>query len=157
MLKELVRLRQSCGPLGMLVVLVQRFGHTAVTHRVAPAVWLYRALDLLVVRICANAQMPAEAKIGRGVGFPHDANGVILSPSVVVGDGCVIYHQVTLGVVNGKEGAPTLGQDVFVGAGAKILGPVKVGDGAKVGANAVVLHDVPPGATVVGVPARPPR
>ena len=63
-------------------------------------------------------------------------------------------QQVTLGVIAGKQGAPDLGFHVDVGAGAKILGAVKIGDGAKIGANAVVLCDVPPGAVAVGIPAK---
>ena len=72
-----------------------------------------------------------------------------------MGERCSISQGVTIGVLGGeRDGVPRLGNDVYIGAGAKILGPVTIGDGAIVGANAVVLEDVPPGATAVGVPAR---
>ena len=72
-----------------------------------------------------------------------------------MGERCSISHGVTIGVLGGhRPGVPRLGNDVYVGAGAKILGPVTIGDGAIIGANAVVLKDVPAGATAVGVPAR---
>ena len=72
-----------------------------------------------------------------------------------MGERCMISHGVTIGVLGGDRlGVPRLGNDVYVGCGAKILGPVTIGDGAIIGANAVVLEDVPAGATAVGVPAR---
>lgn len=71
-----------------------------------------------------------------------------------IGDNSIIYHQVTIGVINNQNGSPQIGKNVFIGAGAKILGPIKVGNNAKIGANAVVLCDVPENATAVGVPAR---
>ena len=75
----------------------------------------------------------------------------------MIGDGCMLFHNVTIGG-NGKTGdvigAPVIGKNVFIGAGAVILGPITIGDGAKIGANSVVLHDVPEGATAVGMPAK---
>lgn len=143
----------------MLAYGVYRFGNRTVYGQHNPAVRrlrrvLHGVLDILVVRILASAQLPAKVRIGRNLGLPHGANGVVLSQDVVIGDDCTIYHQVTIGVVNGDKRSPVLGDRVFVGAGAKILGPVTIGDDAMIGANAVVLQNVPAGATAVGAPAR---
>jgi serine O-acetyltransferase len=155
-LKEQLRKR---GPLGFLVMLVYRFGNIVFYKVKVPGLrhllWiLYRILDILVVRAIGSAEIPAMVRIGDGLGLVHGGNGVIIAPGVVIGNNCTIYHQVTLGVRNGYQGAPQIGDNVFIGAGAKILGPVKIGNNAKIGANAVVLNDVPDGATAVGVPAR---
>ena len=82
--------------------------------------------------------------------------GVVIGETAEIGDGCTLYHGVTLGGVSWNQGKrhPTLGRGVVVGAGAKILGPFTVGDKAKVGSNSVVVKAVPAGATVVGIPAR---
>jgi len=82
--------------------------------------------------------------------------GVVIGETALIGDDCTLYHGVTLGGTSWNKGKrhPTLGNGVVVGAGAKILGPVTIGDGAKVGSNAVVVKDVPARATAVGIPAR---
>jgi len=81
---------------------------------------------------------------------------VVIGETAEVGDDCTLYHGVTLGGTTWQQGKrhPTLGNNVVVGAGAKVLGPITVGDGARIGSNAVVVKDVPPGATVVGIPGR---
>ena len=83
--------------------------------------------------------------------------GVVIGETAEVGDDCYFYHQVTLGVARAQGGKrhPTVGNNVIIGAGAKVLGPITVGDNARVGSNAVVLEPVPPDTTVVGIPARP--
>ena len=91
------------------------------------------------------------AEFGPGFVLVH-SNGVVINGSVRGGRDVKIEHQVTIGAE--KRQAPILGDDVFLGAGAKVLGSIRVGDGARVGANAVVLADVPPHSTVVGIPAR---
>jgi len=107
-------------------------------------------LTEIVTGIC----LPAGARIGKGLYIGH-FGGIVIHPDAVLGERCSIAHGVTIGVLGGpRTGVPRLGDDVYVGAGAKILGAVTVGDGAVVGANAVVVDDVPPGATAVGVPAR---
>ena len=82
--------------------------------------------------------------------------GVVVGETAEIGDDCTLYHGVTLGGTSWNKGKrhPTLGRGVVVGAGAKILGPLLIGDAAKVGSNAVVVRDVPAGATAVGIPAR---
>jgi serine O-acetyltransferase len=95
------------------------------------------------------------ATIGRRVFIDHGM-GVVIGETAEVGDDSTLYHGVTLGGTSWNKGKrhPTLGRAVVVGAGAKILGPILVGDGAKVGSNAVVVRDIPAGATAVGIPAR---
>ena len=82
--------------------------------------------------------------------------GVVIGETAVIGDNCVMFHQVTLGGTGKDTGKrhPTVGNGVMLSAGSKVLGPVHIGDGAKIGANAVVLHNVPERATAVGIPAR---
>jgi serine O-acetyltransferase len=96
------------------------------------------------------------AKIGSCVFIDHGM-GVVIGETAEIGDGCTIYQGVTLGgtsLYRGEKRHPTLGDGVVVGAGAKVLGGFKVGDGARIGSNAVVVKDVPAGATVVGIPGR---
>jgi serine O-acetyltransferase len=95
------------------------------------------------------------ATIGRRVFIDHGM-GVVIGETAEIGDDCTLYHEVTLGGVKWDrvKRHPTLGRKVVVGAGAKILGPILIGDGAKIGSNAVVVRDVPSGATAVGIPAR---
>ncbi len=100
------------------------------------------------------------AIIGRGAEFGPGfvlihSDGVVINGNVKGGSNIHIEHQVTIGAE--RRQSPILGNDIFIGAGAKIVGPVKIGDGARIGANAVVLHDVPPNTTVVGIPAKPVR
>lgn len=95
------------------------------------------------------------ATIGKGLFIDHGM-GVVIGETTVIGDNCTIYQNVTLGGTGKDTGKrhPTLGNNVLVGSGAKVLGPFKVGDNARIAAGAVVLSEVPPNATAVGVPAR---
>ncbi len=106
-------------------------------------------------RFFTGVEIHPGATIGRRVFIDHGM-GVVIGETAEIGDDCTLYHGVTLGGVSWNQGKrhPTLGKGVVVGAGAKILGPLTVGDGAKVGSNSVVVKPVPPGATVVGIPAR---
>jgi len=109
-----------------------------------------------VNRFLTGADISCSAEIGEGLALPH-SGGVVIGGLCVIGRNCVIYQQVTLGYRGDhdrSDGQPHVGNDVMVGAGAKILGPVKIGDGAVVGANAVVVSDVPAGALAVGIPAQ---
>ena len=101
--------------------------------------------------VVSGADIPINSEIGGGLLIPHP-NGIVIHPSARIGPNCLLFQQVTIGDANGL---PTIGGHVDVGAGARILGPIHVGDHARIGANAVVLADVPAGVTVVGIPARP--
>ncbi|RMH37947.1 MAG: serine O-acetyltransferase [Gammaproteobacteria bacterium] len=116
--------------------------------------WLARTLSTLA-RWLTGIEIHPGAKIGRRFFIDHGM-GVVIGETAVVGDDCTLYHGVTLGGTSWDKGKrhPTLGDRVIVGAGAKILGPITIGDDAKIGSNAVVVKDVPPGATVIGVPGR---
>lgn len=95
------------------------------------------------------------ATIGKGLFIDH-GNGVIIGETTIIGDNCTLYQGVTLGGTGKEQGKrhPTLGNNVMVSAGAKVLGSFKIGDNSKIGAGSVVLHEVPPNSTVVGVPGR---
>ena len=96
------------------------------------------------------------AKLGRRLVIDHGM-GVVIGETAEIGDDCYLYHQVTLGVARADSGKrhPTIGNNVIIGAGAKVLGPISIGDNARIGANSVVLDPVPADTTVVGMPARP--
>jgi len=98
--------------------------------------------------------LPCETRVGQRLRIEH-FGGIIISGDTVIGDDVVLRNGVTIGLRHtGKPGAPRIGNRVDIGAGAKILGTITIGDDAVIGANAVVLKDVPPGALAVGVPAR---
>ena len=101
--------------------------------------------------IVTGADIPLGCRIGGGLLLPHP-NGVVIHDDVVIGPNCLIFQQVTLG--SNGAGVPTIGGQVDFGAGAKVIGPVTIGDHALIGANAVVVCDVPAWASAVGVPAR---
>jgi serine O-acetyltransferase len=101
--------------------------------------------------VVTGADIPINSKIGGGLLIPHP-NGIVIHPGSEIGPNCLLFQQVTLGYAEG--GVPRLGGHVDVGAGARLIGPITVGDHAKIGANAVVTKDVPAGKTVVGIPAR---
>lgn len=102
--------------------------------------------------VVSGAEIPLDTRIGGGLLIPHP-NGIVIHPDARLGPNCLLFQQVTIG--NGsRPGVPVLGGHVDVGAGAKLLGGIRIGDHATIGANAVVVDDVPHGATVVGVPAR---
>lgn len=105
----------------------------------------------LMVRFFFHASIPYQVQIGPGVTFGH-RQGIMMGKRVKIGARCKIRHQVT--IAGGAGGGATIGDDVQIGAGAKIIGPVRIGNRARIGANAVVVKDVPDDATVVGIPAR---
>ncbi|MFP4154243.1 MAG: serine O-acetyltransferase [Halothiobacillaceae bacterium] len=145
---------------GLEVVLAYPGLHALWWHRAAH--WLWRHRLRLVARLISNLsrwttgiEIHPGARIGRRFFIDHGM-GVVIGETAEIGDDCTIYHGVTLGGTSWKSGKrhPTLGDNVVIGAGAKVLGPVTLGDGSRVGSNAVVLKDVPEGATVVGIPGR---
>jgi serine O-acetyltransferase len=141
----------TCYP-GLHAVVMHRPAHWCWTHGLP---WLGRFISHLT-RGLTGIEIHPGAKIGDRVFFDH-AMGVVVGETAEIGDGCTIYQGVTLGgtaLYKGAKRHPTLGRDVVIGAGAKVLGGFTVGDGAKVGSNAVVTKPVPAGATAVGNPAR---
>lgn len=144
---------------GFRSVAICRFGQWRMGIRPrllrAPLSVIYRAL----YRRCRNIygiELPYSVQLGRRVIIEHQA-GIVVHGSAVIGDDCILRQGVTIGNngLDHPQEAPVIGQRVNIGAGAKILGPVCIGDDAVIGANAVVLHDVSAGTTVVGIPARP--
>lgn len=134
--------------------------HAIIFHRVSH--WLYRhklfflaRLNSQLARHLTGIEIHPGAQIGRRFVIDHGM-GIVIGETTEIGDDCLIYHGVTLGGTGKDHGKrhPTLGNNVMVSAGAKVLGPFKVGDGARIAANAVVLSEIPPQATAVGVPAR---
>jgi serine O-acetyltransferase len=140
----------TCYP-GFHALQLHRFSHRLWRWKLR---WLAR-LSSHFARFFTGVEIHPGAVIGRRVFIDHGM-GVVIGETAEIGDDCTLYHGVTLGGVSWNKGKrhPTLGKGVVVGAGAKILGPFIVGDGAKVGSNSVVVKAVPPGATVVGIPAR---
>lgn len=104
-----------------------------------------------IARFWTGIEIHPGAKVGRRLVIDHGM-GVVIGETAEIGDDCVIFHGVTLGGMkfDPVKRHPTVGNKVLIGAGAKILGPLKLGDGSRVGANAVVTKDIPPGSTVVG-------
>lgn len=101
-----------------------------------------------------NCHIHYQTHIGRGTVLAYGGVGVIIHKEAVVGENCVIESNVTIGGRNNNPKVPVIGNNVFVGAGARILGDVYIGDNSIIGANSVVLHDVPTNCSVAGVPAR---
>lgn len=157
---EAVRERDPAARGSLETLLVSSGLHAIILHR--PAHWLYKKNAFLsarlisqLARLMTGIEIHPGAKIGRGVLIDHGM-GVVIGETAEVGDNCTIYQGVTLGGTGKDKGKrhPTLGNNVTVGCGAKILGPFRVEDGAKVAANAVVLSPLPANSTAVGVPAR---
>ncbi|MCZ0811236.1 MAG: serine O-acetyltransferase [Pseudomonadota bacterium] len=119
------------------------------------AKWLrkWRALQHRFWSLVTQAEIPLNCEIGGGLKLPHP-NGVVIHPGARIGPNCIIFQQVTLGTSSTRSGVPEIGGGVELGAGARVLGSVKIGDHAIIGANAVVTHDIPEAAIAVGIPAR---
>lgn len=134
--------------------------HALIIHRLSHWVWRKRFFWIArfishISRWLTGIEIHPGATIGRRVFIDHGM-GVVIGETAVIHDNCTLYHGVTLGGTSWNKGKrhPTLEQGVVIGAGAKILGPITIGAGAKIGSNAVVVKDVPAGATAVGIPAR---
>ena len=142
------------------VILLYPGFHILVYHRVAH--WLYEHKHFFLARWVSQhgrhktgIEIHPGAKIGKCLFIDHGM-GIVIGETAEIGDDCLLYHGVTLGGTGKDHGKrhPTLGNNVMVSAGAKVLGPFKVGDNSRIAANAVVLSEIPPEATAVGVPAR---
>jgi serine O-acetyltransferase len=137
--------------------------HSVLMHRLAHGFYRLglRTLARIVShtnRFVTGIEIHPGATIGRRLFIDHGM-GVVIGETAEIGDDVLIYHGVTLGGLSGQPGKrhPTIGNGVAIGAGAQVLGPIRVGDNARVGANAVVVAEVPAGETVVGIPGRPPQ
>jgi len=129
------------------------WGHR-LSHRLWNKNWFWLARTISsIVRWITGVEIHPGATIGRRFFIDH-AMGVVIGETAVIGDDCTIYHGVTLGGTSWESGKrhPTLADNVVVGAGAKILGPITLGKGSRVGSNAVVTKDTPEGSTIVGIP-----
>mgnify|MGYP004488125477 CR=1 FL=1 len=134
--------------------------HAILFHRVSHFLWRHNCrflarLNSQLARHVTGIEIHPGATIGRRLVIDHGM-GIVIGETAEVGDDCLIYHGVTLGGTGKDQGKrhPTIGNNVLLSTGSKVLGPFKVGDGARIAANAVVLKEVPEDATAVGVPAR---
>jgi serine O-acetyltransferase len=130
------------------MICIYRLAHFLYRFRVPFLPWFLKVIN----RIIFSVSLPASVEVGRNVTFGYQGLGIVVHRQAVLGSNIVISPNVVIGG-RGCPGAPVIKDDVLIGAGACILGPVTIGRGAKIGANAVVLTDVPPHATAVGIPA----
>ena len=142
------------------VFLLYQGVHAVIFHRVSHWLWQHDCrflarLNSQIARHCTGIEIHPGATIGKRLVIDHGM-GIVIGETAEVGDDCLIYHGVTLGGTGKDQGKrhPTIGNNVLLSTGSKVLGPFKVGDGARIAANAVVLKEVPEDATAVGVPAR---
>jgi serine O-acetyltransferase len=143
---------------GFRALFVHRFGNWRMTVEPkvlrAPLSFVYRTMARFV-RNHYGIELPFDVRVGRRVSVDHQS-GIVIHGHTVIGDDCRIRQNITMGVrsLDDPTAAPILERGVDVGAGAVIVGRITIGEGASIGANAVVLHDVPPGALAIGVPAK---
>ena len=142
------------------ILLLYQGVHAILFHRVSH--WLYKhnllflaRLNSQIARHCTGIEIHPGATIGRRLVIDHGM-GIVIGETAEIGDDCLIFHGVTLGGTGKDHGKrhPTIGNNVLISCGAKVLGPFKVGDNARIAANAVVLSEVPEDATAVGIPAQ---
>ena len=141
------------------VLLLYQSIHVLIFYRIAHGLYKIKLFFLARLisqlgRFFTGIEIHPGAKIGKGLFIDHGM-GVVIGETAEIGDNVTIYHGVTLGGTGKDKGKrhPTVGNNVIIGCGAKILGPISIGDEAKIGANSVVLKDVPKGKTAVGIPA----
>ena len=157
---EVIKDRDPAAKSTLEVVLTYSGLHAVLAYRISHKLYK-RNLHLPAriisqgARLLTGIEIHPGAKIGKGLFIDH-GSGVVIGETAEIGDNCTLYQGVTLGGTGKDTGKrhPTLGNNVLVGAGAKVLGPFKVGDNSKVAANAVVLKEIPPDCTAVGVPAK---
>ena len=162
-LNERLETYQRCDPAArskLEIFLLYQGVHATLYHRLAH--WLYERKHFFLARFVSQwnrfwtgIEIHPGAKIGRRFVIDHGM-GIVIGETAEIGDDCLLYHGVTLGGTGKDHGKrhPTIGNNVLIGCGAKILGPFKVGDGARIAANSVVLSEVPEQATAVGIPAQ---
>lgn len=157
---ETARRRDPAARSKLEVALTYPGVHALWSHRVAHSMWKRGArtparMVSAFARVMTGVDIHPAARLGRRLFIDH-ATGVVIGQTAEVGEDVVMFHGVTLGGVSMSPGKrhPTVGNHVMIGAGAKVLGPITIGDDAKVGANAVVTKDLPAGAVAIGVPAR---
>ncbi|HAT4092447.1 TPA: serine O-acetyltransferase [Clostridium perfringens] len=141
------------------VLLLYQSIHVLIFYRIAHGLYKIKLFFLARLisqlgRFFTGIEIHPGAKIGKGLFIDHGM-GVVIGETAEIGDNVTIYHGVTLGGTGKDKGKrhPTIGNNVIIGCGAKILGPISIGDRAKIGANSVVLKNVPKGKTAVGIPA----
>lgn len=140
---------------GTIAVIVYRYGHWVDALRV-PIVKQILLIPYLLAKtfviLGLGIYIPAKANIGKGLTI-HNFSGIFICETTI-GENCIIFQGVTIGFLRGKPSPPRIGNNVFLGAGAKVLGSVTIGNNVVVGANSVVMSDIPDNCTVMGVPAR---
>lgn len=134
--------------------------HALIAYRISHYLYINKLFFLArlisqISRFFTGIEIHPGAKIGRGLVIDHGM-GVVIGETSEIGDNVILYHGVTLGGTGKDKGKrhPTVGNNVVIGAGAKVLGPIYIGSNSKIGANSVVLNNVPEGATAVGIPAK---
>ncbi|SDB70600.1 serine O-acetyltransferase [Belnapia rosea] len=162
-LARTIRARDPARPTWIEAVTCYAGLHAVLMHRLAHGFYRMglRALARAIShtsRFITGIEIHPGATIGRRLFIDHGM-GVVIGETAEIGDDVLVYHGVTLGGLSGQPGKrhPTIGNGVAIGAGAQVLGPIRIGDNARIGANAVVVAEVPAGETVVGIPARPPQ
>lgn len=152
--------RDPANPTTLQIIVAYPGVHAVWGHRISQALWNRGAKVAArgfaeLTRILTGVEIHPGATLGKGLFIDH-ATGVVIGETAEVGDDVTIYHGVTLGGSGRDTGKrhPTIGDRVVIGAGAKVLGAIKVGDDSRIGANAVVVKEVPSGAVVVGVPGQ---
>jgi serine O-acetyltransferase len=142
---------------GFLALAVYRFGNWAAAQQRAPirlpALRLYGWTDK-VTRLLTGVHMDRQVRVGRGFHIIHAEGNISIHPEAVIGERVGIMHNVTIGTEPNSNGAPRIGDDVFIGVGAVLLGPISIGDRASIAANSLVISDVPADSVAIGVPAR---
>lgn len=136
---------------GLYAVVSHRYAHFFYKHRF----FFIARIISQITRLMTGIEIHPGAKIGKGLFIDHGM-GIVIGETAEIGDNCTLYQNVTLGGTGKDKGKrhPTIGNNVLIGSGAKVLGPFSVGDNSKIAANAVVLTEVPENSTAVGVPAR---